>query len=107
LGENEQGRDPHLGRSRKFFFLGKSGKTLIRDWFLRGESDPIGDQDGSQIIIDHRRRRWVSRGAFLVLRRRIPFLEILFRQNFGEIPKPLGGILDGKALGEIRRRRDG
>jgi hypothetical protein len=31
----------------------------------------------------------------------------LFRQNFGEIPKALGGILDGKALGEIRRRSDG
>jgi hypothetical protein len=107
LGENELGRDPHLGRTRRSFFLRKSGKTLIRDRFLLGESDPIGGQDGSQDIIGHRRRRWVSRRALLVLRRRIPFLEILFCQNFGEIPKALGGILDRKALGEIRGRSDG
>jgi hypothetical protein len=107
LGEDEQGRDLHLGRSRKPFFLCRSGKTLIGDRLLRGEGNFIGDLDGSQDFIGRRRRLRVSGGAFLVLRRWIPFLEILFRQNFSEIPMALGGFLDGKSAGEIGRRSDG
>ena len=80
---------------------------MIEDRFLLGESDSIGDHEGCREGFGYHGRRWVSRGHLGIFRRWIPFLEILFRQNFGEIPKTLGGVLERKALGHLLGKGDG